>query len=159
MKTFHIISTYALVAVSVLAGCSEFDLKTNQTYPRNPGNEVVFGTTAIDYTPVSRASYSAQTTGGYERIDWDDGDAIRIYCAEASEPSSKYHDYFIKTGTVSASGKLSNAELNHDPGSTGLRWGTGTHNFYALYPSPSEVSTNTLSEGPLLSYFRQRKIR
>lgn len=140
MKSYSRITAIVFLSICSLYGCGKIEQADN--------DEVIFGTSAIEYSGIAtKAEYSGNISDGYERIDWNAGDTIRIYCAEASEPTSKYHDYFIKDGTVGTSGRYSNAELDHDHQSVGLRWGTGVHNFYAIYPSPTIVASNTLSAG------------
>ena len=86
----------------------------------------------------TKAAYSGVVTSNVERIDWEENDLIRIYCAEASEPTpNKYADYRVKSGSVTTSGSISNATIEKN-GTDELCWGTNEpHNFYAVYPSPA----------------------
>ena len=91
----------------------------------------------------TRTEYSGKFTtisgdGRYERIDWvQNTDLIRVYCKQAFIDGStdKYSDYKIASAP-SAESQKSVAQVA--PASTGntLRWGSGTHTFYALYPAP-----------------------
>lgn len=109
-----------------------------QQYSRQPGEEIVFGATlyGADTEIGTRAGYSGVSFSAgekqYERIDWENGDLVRIFCPQASEPSEHYEDYFV-TG-VSADGQSSSASIDHNAGNIGLRWGTGDHYFYSMYP-------------------------
>lgn len=91
----------------------------------------------------TRTEYSGQFNtvtgeGRYERIDWVTGkDRIRIFCAKAydgSAASGHASDYTVTTPT-STSNEKSIAHITPVTGN-GLRWGTGMHYFYALYPAP-----------------------
>ena len=82
----------------------------------------------------TKAAYSGQVVDKIERIDWQEGDLIRIYCGQVSEPSDKFADYRV-TGDIKASGSNSTARIEGADG-VGLRWGEGSHTFYAVFPSP-----------------------
>lgn len=88
----------------------------------------------------TKAAYSGDVTSNVERIDWEDEDLIRIYCAEASKPDpSKFADY--KISNVTTNGSISEAKIAEKDGNDGLCWGeTKAHNFYAVYPSPATSS-------------------
>jgi hypothetical protein len=87
----------------------------------------------------TKTAYSGEKTGNVERIDWVAGDQVRIYSAEAATGSSDhYADYTIRdVETPSADLTVSRAAIVASSSSDGLNWGTGTHTFYALYPSPA----------------------
>lgn len=95
----------------------------------------------------TRTSYSGVTDASLvERIDWVNGDKVRIYSDEASSPSVKYADYSLTlTGNegIYSTGRLS-------PVGEGLAWGEGTHSFFAIYPAPS--STEVQGGDPNLSF-------
>lgn len=84
----------------------------------------------------TKAAYSGatDTEGTIERIDWQAGDLIRIYCGQVSEPSDKFADYRV-TNDITAVGSISKARIE-GVGGAGLRWGEGAHTFYAVFPSP-----------------------
>ncbi len=92
----------------------------------------------------SKAAYSGQTSGDgkKERIDWEEGDLIRIYCAQVTKPASKFADYRVDA-MGSASGAVSTADAS--PFGEELEWGTGDHTFYAAYPSPNASGSLTKS--------------
>ena len=75
------------------------------------GSEIRFvaGTSGTNLS--SKAAYSGSVSSGYERIDWEDGDLIRIHCAQASEPDTKWTDYVILDGTVESDGSVSSATI------------------------------------------------
>ena len=100
----------------------------------------------------------------YERIDWEEGDQVRIWSPEAEDryhSSKHYADYRVVE--VEASGRLSKAKIVNaatdypvDPGVpapytdendnvNGLLWGSaGSYTFYGVYPV---VTTGVLSDG------------
>lgn len=133
----------AIVALSllVMTGCDD------DTFRWITGSNITFGARSKS-TELTRAAYagtSGQTTESttkYERIDWESGDKIRIQCQQASEPIDKYADYVTTAGT--ASGRYSTATISlASSNPIGLRWGSGTHEFYAVYPSPETSGTVT----------------
>jgi len=127
-----------LAVLSLFTSCE----KISQLFPRSRGSEVVFGHSS-QRGMDTKASYSGSVdpTSKYERIDWNEGDSISIYCKQASEPVSKRAGYTVKTGGVTSSGSSSSAKLTHNPDSIGLRWGNSgvTHCFSALYPAPGSA--------------------
>lgn len=135
----------AFIAVS-FTGCIEENLEP--VIPAKKGEEVIFGARAgfENGNPGTRTEYSGvtYTAGGrtFERIDWVEAkDQIHVYCAEALGEMKKA-DYMIKHTNVG--GQRDSATLVKTT-PNGLQWGEGTHNFYAIYPSPemiSESSTN-----------------
>lgn len=97
-------------------------------------------------TPT-RTSYSGEgtVTGGKlveERIDWTDGDLITIYSPQAAMLDGTTHlcDYRIVTHSTLADNLTSRATIEPIE-RNGLQWGTGTHAFYARYPSGSLTET------------------
>ena len=136
----------ALAAAAILAGCTKE--KEKEVWRPTPGTQIIFGASTSWFNgadPSTRTEYSGKDENGnamnrdsgYERIDWKAGyDQIRILCdAAANGPVA---DYNI-TGTVTASAQKSQASMKQVE-SSGLRWGTGDHYFYAMYPVPGMSS-------------------
>ena len=98
------------------------------------GKSIKFSGKTNPDRPQTKTSYSGQTfTDGdktYERIDWVNNDMIVINMNNSGETQSKD---FVISG-VTTSGRYSNAGLNPF-GEEGLFWGTGSHKFWAAYPS------------------------
>ena len=148
--------TTAILLLAALALVACHKEKTG-IYSRAEGDEIIFGAvqqgsdTGLDTkaacsgttgnvagTTGTKAAYNGSTeSDGYERINWEAGDQLRIHCPQASEPSAKYEDYFV-TSSITPSGAKSSAGIDHNAGNIGLRWGTGTHCFYSMYPHPSK---------------------
>ena len=95
----------------------------------------------------TKASYSGVAESGKENIYWQTGDTLRIYCAQASEPSAKYADYKVsEILTPESQAKIDGL------GGVGLRWGDNVdHVFFAVYPSPAVngKSADALGNGTL----------
>ena len=96
------------------------------------GDAITFAVSGV--SAETRASYSGDLDGTKERIDWEVNDTIRIFCAQVSEPESKYADYRVSAASTEG-GAVSDARIE-GLGGVGLRWGSGDHTFYAVYPSP-----------------------
>ena len=148
----------ALASVALIS-CQNDDYEFENNRPAKPGDEIVFGGT-MEYkstrTDVTRTVYGDKGSTGTE-IKWYEGDKVRIYCAEATLGENggdqNYCDYQVTDYITAPGGSNSNPidgqyETNHSTGlrtpdgSTGFCWGTGAHNFYALYPSPTMLNKN-----------------
>ncbi|MCQ2137914.1 MAG: fimbrillin family protein [Bacteroidales bacterium] len=124
----HICKTTIAFAMmmSLSCGCNKFSFE----YGESVGFKASTG-------HATRADYSGAIDDNIERIDWEDGDKIRIASAEVSAPASKFSDYLVTD--ITTNGRYSNAKItvssDYDP--IGLRWGNAQdHHFYAVYPSP-----------------------
>ena len=87
----------------------------------------------------TKASYSGVLTGKVERIDWAEGDLIRIYSDKAVRSGDNtYHWADYRVESVSASGATSLATITYASANGGLVWqeGGGNHTFIGIYPSP-----------------------
>ena len=95
--------------------------------------------TKTEYSGIDENGNTITSTSAKERINWLNTDLIRIYSNVAVDrySSNHYADYAITPGTNS--GAVSNASVAPATGN-GLVWGTGSHNFYALYPAPGTTS-------------------
>lgn len=148
-----------VLASVALVSCQNDDYEFGDNRPARPGDEIVFGG-RMEYkstrTDVTRTVYGDKGSTGTE-IKWYEGDMVRIYCAEANLGENgggqKYCDYQVTDYITAPGGPNPNPvdgtyETNHSTGlrtpdgSTGLCWGTGAHNFYALYPSPAMLNKN-----------------
>ena len=129
--------------LSILNGCQQEE----HVLPHTSGDEIVFGTaTSWTNTGFTRTEYSGKdqndeslsaTSSEHERIDWvSSNDRIRIVCEQAKEGHQA--DY-VFDGAVTSDGKKSAGKVKPVQ-EKGLRWGTGAHRFYALYPAPGTTS-------------------
>ena len=144
----------ALVSTAILlAGCQENDIvKPKETwhkgdnvefraragYENNGGND-----TRTVYTGVTYEFEGKK----YERIDWEEGDQIRIFCKEAQNPAEgvNYSDYKIVSHENAGGKDYGYLERVNPNGS--LQWGDPSkkHTFYAFYPSPAKNSQLEMS--------------
>lgn len=127
----------ASVLLSAVTLLSLGSCEKKATYHFRGGDEVRF--TIGSNSAETKAAYSGQTNaaGDIERIDWQEGDTIRIYCEAVSEPSEKYTDYVV-TEVEESTDEISTATIQ-GTGKVGLRWNETPeveHTFYAVYPSP-----------------------
>ena len=133
-RTFIRHAAAAFLAAFFLSSCGKASLFRN--------GMVHFSIGTGGYT---RASFSGETgADGVERIDWQQGDLIRICSREAlsadgeGTPEADYRVTSVRSGSEAGHASI---ERN---GNEGLAWGTGKHDFYAVYPSPSLVQGSSL---------------
>lgn len=148
-----------VLASVALVSCQNDDYEFGDNRPARPGDEIVFGG-RMEYkstrTDNTRTVYGDKGSTGTE-IKWYEGDKVRIYCAQANLGENggdqKYCDYQVTDYITAPGGSNSDPtdgqyETNHSTGlrtpdgSTGLCWGIGEHDFYALYPSPAMLDKN-----------------
>ncbi len=143
MKNHKIVSSILAVATILLpmTGCQKENMSR--------GKAVSFHVTSGNHD--TKAAYSGEVDGGYERIDWAVGDLIRIWCDQASygKPGNpaviangnKFADYKVVEG-ITANQKISEATIKKNDANNELLWGNENtdHYFYAVYPSPATPS-------------------
>lgn len=122
-KFFGVLAAVAAIAL-MAASCEKFE--------GTKGSQVKFNA-GISDGPKTKAEYGPLTTGATSQpIYWLEGDVITVYCNQCD--GAKVKDYVVDE--VKPSGTSSNSWAHIDNvGEHGLIWGTGTHHFYALYPS------------------------
>ena len=125
---------FVLIAIAVLGlvGCQ----KDDESGSKDIRFSVVSGTEGTK-TSYGEATTNDQGKRTSQDINWTEGDLVRIYCPQASAPSTLFEDYSVTPLSDKAyQGKIEAA--NNDP----LLWSNtaGTlHNFYAVYPSPASM--------------------
>ena len=135
----------ALVSTAILlAGCQENDIvKPKETWHK--GDNVEFRVRAgyeNNGGTDTRTTYSGvqYEVGGktYERVDWEAGDQIRIFCQEAQNPAEGHNYADYKIVSHENDGKKDYGYLERVNPNGSLQWGDPTqkHTFYAVYPSP-----------------------
>lgn len=97
----------------------------------------------------TKASYSGETADGFERINWEEGDQIRIWSPQAVDryqEAKHYADYKVSEITemsgrysrakiVNAQDATGNPSAPENDNANGLIWGDpGEYTFYASYP-------------------------
>lgn len=110
-----------------------------------PGDTIAFRASAdYDNGPETKTIYSGIEYGGKERIDWVNGDVLRIASDKARHPDgTSYSDYQV-AGVSHNNQEISYASVKN-VGDNGLHWGSGTHKFYAVYPSPAANSNISIN--------------
>ena len=136
----HIIKSLLVPAAALCVLMTASCQKEREQFRFTAGEEVHF--TIGSGGAATKAAYSGVKNSDktIERIDWEVDDTLRIYCDAVSEPSTKWADYVVTD--VTPDGASSTARIN-GTGGVGLRWGTGDHTFYAVYPSPEAGSVAT----------------
>ncbi len=136
MKTFIRIALGLSVILAVMTSCED-----NLEFSRKVKFSAAGG---YQNGPKTKTAYSdkeySEGTKTYERIDWVEGDLLKIVSDVATtETGASYADYEV-VGVSGTTSRISNAEVENAD-DNGLNWGPGTNTFYALYPSPSTTGT------------------
>ena len=143
MKNKVIFPLLALASIFVLlTGC-------DTTLTPKKGERVRFAVSSGRGLTTTKTSYSGQTitdseTGlKYERIDWVEGEQIRIISSDADKVAtpqgSGFYDYLITN--VRPNGRKSEADLADIANTNGLVWGSSAVEqvtFYGVYPHSTE---------------------
>lgn len=129
MRTRITLSALLLAATAVVSCNKESRSGSISFVANSSGFEEPVGT---------RTVFTGSKVGSVERIDWTEGDVIRIYCGEASmrEDFDEHDCNYTVTGTSSPSEAVCSATINPASELGGMQWGIGPHKFYAMYPSP-----------------------
>lgn len=158
---------YVAMACAILAftGCTEDDMPGGNTKPAHPGEEIIFGGT-LDSKNTRTVYGDKHVDDKYTEVKWVAGDGVGIYCAEAlyqdadgnyimQEGSTtekplyqKYCEYTVTNGVTDLGSVIDGEKQDtHSTGlkpsgeGYGLRWGSnGTHEFYAVYPSKTQLT-------------------
>ena len=148
-KQFNIVLTaLSVITLMGVVSCNKVEEMEGN------GSAIRFGVSTIyengpatktEYSGKDQSNNSISSTSTAERIDWLDTDKIRIQCAQASVEGSsdKYADYAITPGAAGTT-QIHTATIS--PLDKGLQWGTGSHDFYALYPSTVQNGASTIAE-------------
>lgn len=138
------------LALLAIAGCADDELLNGQGDGRPKGNGIVFGASANYAGPITRVVYGDYTykdghEGDYgsrlsQAINWEEDDQVSIY--SPTSPTIKQVDYDI---TKSTNGPENLAYLAAIDGQDGLHWGSGTQDFYAVYPSKASMQNQEMA--------------
>ena len=128
----------AIISIAAAAVC----LLGFSAYSKYSGGRAIrFNVRTRPAAPVTKTVYSESTysgTGGgtFERIDWEQGDVIRVASDKAASGSDNYFDYTISS-TIADNGQLSVSKMESAGGTGGLEWaeGQGDHHFWGIYPA------------------------
>lgn len=131
MRTRYALGILLLVAAAAVS-CNKTETRINEIH-------FVPSSTGFSDQSGTRTVFTGEKVGGVERIDWVAGDILRIYCGEGTMGGSSnrhYCDYAV-TAASSSGSSVCTATINPATDLHGMQWGTGTHYFYAMYPSPA----------------------
>lgn len=108
-----------------------------------PGNTA---STKTAYSGYDASGNPIDNNSANERIDWVDGDCIRIYSPQAvlQNGTSHYADYSVNgdpSVVIVGGSYLSRASISPYSDANALQWGSGKHEFYAVYPIPTSPSS------------------
>ena len=128
MRTRITLTALLLIAVA-LVSCNK-DGRTGIRFLAN--------STGFSEQEDTRTVFTGEKVNKVERIDWVEGDIIRIWCGQATMGGSNQHycDYAV-SGTSSSGDAVCTATINPASDLNGMQWGEGDHTFYAMYPSPA----------------------
>lgn len=111
------------------------------------GRAIRFNARTRQGAPSTRTAYSGeindQSGKAMERIDWSSGD--KIILAMKNDDASLASQVYEVDGEITSSDHISEAGVVPYGSESGLQWGTGTHDFWAGYPSTVTVGNHTLS--------------
>lgn len=122
------------------------------------GRKITFVAKSKGYmtkSAVTKTSYAGEDetvdTKLKERIDWSQGDLIYIYCGSATNQGdgTHYAEYGVEKFSAE-SDAVSKATIQPTDFANSMEWGTGTHDFYAMYPSPKGHATNSFTAGAMV---------
>ena len=140
----------------VLAGCQE-PLDTT----KGSGMKIKISSMSSDLS--TKTAYSGAITNGRERIDWKEGDKVRIFSEDISQVANAvsvkpnggynyaegeakyYHDYTIASNGTARDGYKSDSSLQDEGEGKGLVWvdePTATATVYGIYPTGESIRTS-----------------
>ncbi len=90
----------------------------------------------------TKTVYSGDVVGGRERIDWSANDKIILAMKNDGGLATPL---VYEVNDISTVGVNSKTGLDAEDTSASMEWGTGTHDFWAGYPSTVTVGDHTLS--------------
>lgn len=135
---------FALVLSALLTSC-------NGLFPELTQRDGLrFRVHTAPYAPeesATKVAYTNELTGNRERLDWVDGDLIRVYSentrrknADGSwDTATNWADYLVETHET-VNGFVSRATVKPHTDGGGLHFGeSGTHRFRGVFPSPESA--------------------
>lgn len=143
IKHKELVAVALIGAATLLTGCAD----NEAVRPVVPGEEVRFGAAAAfedgNGSRGTRTIYG-EVNGAEDKIaiNWLEGDQVEIACPEAAQ--AKKATYIVQgaitEGDFNNNNGVSSSATLQRMGDVGLQWSSAaTHNFYATYPSQSEL--------------------
>ena len=126
-------SAAAIVLLAGMVSCQKWTIFSK---------EIRFNAISAE-TLQTRTAYSGEVASNWERINWVNGDQIRMYSDKAkTKENQSWADYTVDNTSITADGRYSQTKLS----GSGLLWGEGlgTYHFWGIYPSHAiSVSAGT----------------
>lgn len=159
-RNIYILAVSLSIAVAAASGCMKSNITPMVGAPIRFGASANFEGTSVNSAKASanfggaaatKTSYSGEIIDkedhSIERIDWSEGDLITIYSEQSPEKSAVYAiESHVENGKNSYASVVSAEESGN-----GLTWGSGTHTFYAAYPSGKTMVTGNEITGEVPS--------
>lgn len=132
---------FALFVFASFYACSDDDVINTVA---DSGTGINFGMRSVDSRTIYESTDSKQ-------ILWNDGDQVRIFCAQAFLNENDLYasgnakaDYTVTRSTEDGDKDGSKGEEGtiKPSSTTQLRWGYGEHQFYAVYPANNNITVN-----------------
>lgn len=132
---------FALFVFASFYACSDDDVINTVA---DSGTGINFGMRSVDSRTIYESTDSKQ-------ILWNDGDQVRIFCAQAFLNENDLYasgnakaDYTVTRSTEDGDKDGSKGEEGtiKPSSTTQLRWGYGKHQFYAVYPANNNITVN-----------------
>ena len=142
--------------IALILASSLFGACSKSPFSFLSGKDIVF--TAETQVEETKVAYSGQTEGNFERIDWKDGDRIRVFSNKAltwkrdGSAGNPQATYIINEDSIKPEGRYSRASLDVVESSNegGLQWDEASdeHIFLALYPDQMPSGASSFAPGP-----------
>ena len=140
-------NTIVLASLTLALLCMP-SCQKEEEFKEETGSGVMYFQATTSAIPFTKTSYSGELFGGYERIDWTEGDVVRIFTSNTSATGNQswsgnggagvMSDYDVRKNSPEEATSI--ASLVAQTGKKELVWGTGEHRIFGLYPSPSSSS-------------------
>lgn len=125
------------------------------------GRPISFSLSTETLPTETKTEYSGEVFNSYERINWTVGDQVRLFTDNTSAQGNSswggnsnvgvMTDYQVD-GVIPSDAK-SKASIRPCGSQKNMKWGSGAHNIFGVYPSP-EISSITVSNQGSLSFSR-----
>lgn len=142
--------------IALILASSLFGACSKSPFSFLSGKDIVF--TAETQVEETKVAYSGQTEGNFERIDWKDGDRIRVFSNKAltwkrdGSTGNPQATYIINEDSITPVGRRSRASVKvvESANEGGLQWDEASdeHIFLALYPDQMPSGASSFAPGP-----------
>lgn len=116
---------------------------------KQPGSRYVRFKAVTRSDPQTRVAFSGLVFTDFERLNWEDDDRIVLYMANSEHPQGIHAQY--KITDITPDSRYSNGKLEAATANQGLKWGTGDHTFFGVYPATTTVDDISSFSGTVSS--------